>query len=109
MLNRNYFSHETPEGLDPTQRAQQIGIQTERCIGSICYLGVAENIGQMPANANVVGCGYVSSDQDVASCMMQGWISSSGHYQNLVNRNYAVIGVGVACNSTLCMLTQDFM
>jgi uncharacterized protein YkwD len=70
---------------------------------------VGENIGEMPIDSNVMNCGQVSTPQDVANCMMQGWISSPGHYANLIDQNYIEIGVGVACCANTCMLTQDFM
>jgi uncharacterized protein YkwD len=108
MANRSYFSHENPEGEDPTMRAKRQGIATEIQKGSVIMVGIAENIGMMPTG-NVEGYGYVSSSNDVADAMMQSWMNSPGHRANILNADYNFIGVGVAYNGYgTYYLTQDF-
>jgi uncharacterized protein YkwD len=81
MAARNYFAHDTPEGLGPTERAAAQGYPT----------GVGENIAM----------GYAT-----ARAVMTGWMASAGHCQNIlgVARD---IGTGTA-NPGRPYYTQDF-
>ncbi len=109
MANRSYFSHENPEGEDPTMRAIRNGYNVHKELGNGWYSdGIAENIGMMPTG-NVEGYGYVSSSNDVADAMMKSWMNSPGHRENILNADYNFIGVGVAYNGYgTYYLTQDF-
>ena len=44
MSNRNYFSHDTPEGLDPTDRGNNAGYTCRKDFGSYYTEGLGENI-----------------------------------------------------------------
>lgn len=109
MANRSYFSHENPEGEDPTMRAIRNGYDVHKELGNGWYSdGIGENIGMMPTG-NVQGYGYVSSAKDVADAMMQSWMNSHGHRANILKADYNFIGVGVAYNGYgTYYLTQDF-
>jgi uncharacterized protein YkwD len=69
MAARDYFSHVSPEGLDPFQRAAAAG-QTAR----------AENI---------------AAGQPTAAGVMDSWMSSPGHRANILNCSLSRLGVGV--------------
>ena len=69
MVERHYFSHVSPEGLDPSERARAAGFPA----------GAGENI----------AIGYPS-----ASAVMDGWLGSRGHRANILDCDYTVIGVG---------------
>jgi uncharacterized protein YkwD len=71
MANRDYFSHDTPEGWGPTDRARANGYPR----------GAAENIQAGAPNAYAV---------------VNSWLNSPGHCKNLLNPNYREIGVGFA-------------
>lgn len=109
MANRSYFSHENPEGEDPTMRAIRNGYNVHKELGNGWYSdGIGENIGMMPTG-NVQGYGYVSSSKDIADAMMQSWMNSPGHRANILKADYNFIGVGVAYNGYgTYYLTQDF-
>lgn len=109
MANRNFFSHDNPDGDGPTERAQKHGINIKTPQGGgVFQIGIAENISQVPTG-NVIGCGYVYSAEEVAECAVSGWIISPGHYANMVDSSYSEIGVGVAKNNSgVYYLTQDF-
>jgi uncharacterized protein YkwD len=70
MSERGYFSHTTPEGKTFGERLTEAGI-TERPAG--------ENIAM-----NYSPEGAVSA-----------WINSSGHFQNMTNKTFRRIGIGV--------------
>jgi uncharacterized protein YkwD len=69
MVDRHYFSHTSPDGQDPSERAEAAGFPS----------GAGENIAM----------GYPT-----ASAVMAGWMASSGHRANILNCSYTVIGVG---------------
>ena len=69
MAARDYFSHDTPEGVDPFERASAAG-QSAR----------AENI----------AAGYWSASEVVA-----GWMASPGHRANILNCGLTRLGTGV--------------
>ena len=69
MASRHYFSHISPEGLDPSARARAAGFPA----------GAGENIAM----------GFAT-----ASAVMDGWMGSRGHRANILNCSYTVIGVG---------------
>lgn len=80
MVDRQYFSHDTPEGLSPFDRmkAAQISYQT-----------AGENIAY-----------WYKTPAEV----MTSWMNSSGHRANILNSKYGKIGVGYDKNYWV----QDF-
>jgi uncharacterized protein YkwD len=69
MANRGYFSHTTPEGATPWDRAESAGYPNPS----------AENIAM----------GYRT-----AAAVVAGWMGSAGHRANIVNCASHAIGVG---------------
>ena len=85
MATRNYFSHDTPEGVDFSARITAAGY---------AWSGAGENIAMGQANA---------------ASVMDSWMNSSGHRANILNCGYRDIGVGVAANGAGQLYwTQDF-
>jgi len=82
MINENFFEHS--------------------------HYNVGENIGEVPLHYNVVGCGSTYSNDDLAECFVKGWIESSGHHQNMIDKSYSITGIGVACDNSKCRATQMF-
>lgn len=85
MLNRNYFSHYSPEGQSPFDRMKQAGIT---------YSAAGENIG---INRTV-------QQAEVA------FMNSSGHRANILNSSYTKIGIGIAFDkSGNIYIVQNFI
>ena len=85
MQNRNYFSHDTPEGVEFATRISNEGYK---------WSGAAENIAKGQRNP-----------QDV----MASWMNSSGHRANILNCNLKDLGVGLASAPGKAKVwTQDF-
>ncbi len=84
MATRNYFSHTTPEGATVFNRTLAAG-----------YPGtfVGENIARGSVNPEVI---------------MQSWLQSPGHQANILNPDYADIGVGVVLSSQGSFWVQVF-
>ena len=83
MTSRNYFSHDTPEGLDPTDRLHRAGLN---CRKGYRY-GIAENI----AIETTSGGSGQTAEKAVRS-----WMNSLGHRRNLLNGEYDTTGVGAS-------------
>ncbi|NNJ63764.1 MAG: CAP domain-containing protein [Dactylosporangium sp.] len=85
MATRDYFSHETLEGVSFSARITAAGYT---------WSAAAENI---------------AMGQKEATTVMSSWMNSSGHRANIVNCTYTEIGVGVAANAAGRLYwTQDF-
>ena len=83
MRDRDYFSHDTPEGLSPFDRADAAGITTMR----------AENI---------------AMGQATPAAVMTSWLASPGHRANILDCSLRTLGVGVAYGTGGPWWTQDF-
>jgi len=75
MVARGYFAHETPEGLTPPDRLARGGV------GGISLAG--ENVG-------------LTSRGDPNREIVEGWLASPVHRQNLLAPMFNVAGVGIA-------------
>ncbi len=83
MTKRGYFSHDTPEGLGPSDRIAKAGYS---CWKDSHY-GIAENIAIEIASRNL---------DKVAAAAVESWMNSPGHRTNLLGRQYDRTGVGVS-------------
>jgi uncharacterized YkwD family protein len=72
MRDRNYFSHQSLTYGSPFAMLKSFGIH---------YIYAGENI----------AAGYRTPQE-----VVNGWMNSSGHRANILNRNYTQIGVGYA-------------
>ncbi len=94
MLRRNYFSHLAPGGQSPHDRI---------CAGYPFPLSMTgENIWS--------GTGHDFRDTTrLARIIVNNWVSSAGHRQNLLNPRFTDIGVGVATRGREVKATQVFV
>lgn len=82
MAARNYFSHDTPEGVTFDERIKQAG-----------YPG-------LPGGENI------AKGQRSAQSVMSAWMNSPDHANSILNCEFTTIGVGV--NTSKWTWTQDF-
>ena len=83
MRDRDYFSHDDPDGRDPFDRADAAGVGYAR----------AENI---------------AYGQPDAAAVMADWMESPGHRRNILDCGLGRLGVGVAQGSGGPWWTQLF-
>ena len=76
MVRRNYFTHNTPEGVTPGQRMQAAGIHWTR---------EAENI---------------AAGQATARAVYAAWMNSPGHRENIENCRLLEQGIGLTRGPT---------
>lgn len=70
MSERNFMSHTNPDGLSPFDRMKNSGIR---------YTMAAENI---------------AAGQPTPEAVMEGWMNSPGHRENILNPDLTELGVG---------------
>jgi len=104
MQSRGYFSHDTPEGLDPTDRANKAGYVCRYKVFNVIYNGIAENI-HMQKTRSIT---FWESPESIAKSAVEGWMDSIGHKQNIVNGNYRSEGIGVSISGFSIYVTQNF-
>ncbi|MFI9584325.1 CAP domain-containing protein [Streptomyces sp. NPDC052236] len=72
MATRGFYSHTSPEGLEPWDRARAAGCT---------HRGIGENI----------ACGQRSPAE-----VVQGWMNSPGHRANILKADFTHLGIGFA-------------
>lgn len=72
MISRQYFEHESPDGKGPGDLADAAGYE---------YLAVAENL--------------ALGDYENSAEIVEGWMDSPGHRENIVSTTFSDIGVAV--------------
>lgn len=83
MFNRGYFSHTSPDGLDPFDRMRG---------GGISYLAAGENIAMAPT----------------VPMAHRGLMNSPGHRANILRPAFRRVGIGVHKSGGQMMFTQNF-
>jgi len=104
MAEDEYFSHETPEGLDPTDRASKADYTCRYQIGNLIYSGIGENI-HMVTGTSV---SFMSTPESIAELAVSGWMDSSGHKKNILTSNFTKEGIGVSISTFSIHVTQNF-
>ena len=105
MLQRDFFDHTNPDGEDATARAERLDIPTKlTLLDGLFIYGIGENIALlhydgMCSDIHPGFSGY---------CFVDLWMDSPGHRAAILDEDYGVIGIGVACSDTACYATQNF-
>lgn len=94
MLSRDYFSHTSPDGRTQHERL----LAGYRFPLSMSGENIWSGTGHDPGNTS-----------HVAAIIVNNWMSSAGHRQNLLNPEFTDIGVGVAAGGKDIRVTQVFV
>lgn len=89
MAERKFFAHVTPDGKDPGDRYSEYGYQ---------HITYGENIARVPyktplANAN--GQERYETPPDLARGIVDGWMNSEGHRENILSSQWDCEGIGI--------------
>lgn len=79
MVNRSFFSHTNPDGLDPFDRF---------ALANVTYTTAGENIA------------WNGGFSDPAATAVTGWMNSAGHRANILNTQFTHAGLGAAQRSS---------
>ena len=114
MAARGYFSHDSPEGLDPTDRGSRAGYYCRKDYGTYHSFGLAENIHQgwlSSSTTYIYGIPFHdwNTREEIAMAAVEGWMTSPGHRQNILDNSYDRTGIGVAiAEDGKVYFTQNF-
>ncbi len=104
MSDRDYFSHYSPEGEDSTDRGNKAGYSCKKEYLSYYTEGLAENIYQSHTYYSYTTVGiaifynWIADEKTLAKELVDGWMDSPGHRENILDEEYDRIGVGVIIN-----------
>jgi uncharacterized protein YkwD len=113
MSLRNYFSHDSPEGRDLSDRYRQAGYSCAVRQGNVIHTG-AENIALnnlYDRVTTVSGKKYFdwNSVERIAETTVEGWMQSSGHRKNILTPHWRREGIGVFIGpDDKVYITQNF-
>lgn len=93
MLLRNFFAHEDPDGLSAADRIARAHRQLIGLTGENIWMGVNTDL---------------SDQKKAAALIMDQWMHSSGHRDNILKKDYTHLGVGVAVKGGEVRATQNF-
>jgi uncharacterized protein YkwD len=89
MVNRDFFDHTNPDGVDVVGRLDNLGI---------AWLSVAENIARTTTNT-----------EEPAKAALNVWKDSPAHEANMVNATFEESGIGCAIGDGYVYFTQVFI
>jgi len=89
MINRDFFDHTNPEGLDVAGRLDNLGI---------AWISLGENIART-----------TTSTEEPAKAALNAWKGSPAHQANMVNATFKESGVGCAIGDGYVYFTQIFI
>lgn len=115
MASRNYFSHETPGGVDPSGRAEIAGYSCQKMVGLSIYSGLAENIFQgnlydkyYTINGIITSYDW-NTNEKIAIAAVDGWMESPGHRKNILTEMFDREGIGIVIDEDdKVYITQNF-
>lgn len=99
MAARDYFSHDTPEGGGIRAR------YPEEC------RAVGENIAQTYWRRSIQGeggDGQLTSESELAESVVEGWMNSQGHRENILDPLWSSEGIGIAMDGDEVYVAQGF-
>jgi uncharacterized protein YkwD len=115
MAERGFFDHEDPSGLTPNDRAEDAGYVCSKEVDGRVYEGISENIAMQPVfrgyRENVVN-GQATrtydwmSPAEIAAAVVDGWMDSPGHRDNIIDVISTEQGIGVYIHNDEVYVTQ---
>jgi|GEM_PF-490275 uncharacterized protein YkwD len=94
MLQRHFFDHTNPEGLSIDERLSKDYHHRVNIMGENIWSGS----GYDPGKA-----------QDLAKEIVQDWLNSPGHRENVLSPDFTHLGVGVSAHHQSIRATQEFV
>jgi uncharacterized protein YkwD len=94
MLVRRFFDHTTPDGVTFDERLEERYPHRVRIMGENIWYASGYNIGKI---------------QKVAKEIVDDWMSSPGHRDNILDPRFTHLGVGVSARHNSVRATQEFV
>jgi len=94
MLVRRFFDHTTPDGVSFDERLADRYRHRVRLMGENIWYASGYNLGKV---------------QHVAKEIVDDWMSSPGHRDNILDPRFTHLGVGVSARNHTVRATQEFV
>ena len=94
MLVRRFFDHTTPDGVSFDERIADRYRHRVRLMGENIWYASGYNLGKI---------------QQVAKEIVDDWMSSPGHRENILDPRFTHLGVGVSARNHTIRATQEFV
>jgi uncharacterized protein YkwD len=114
MAAQEYFSHTNLHGMDPTARGAAAGYTCRKDDDAYYASSIAENLyatGRYSAILFMKGRAVSynwNTEEKIAQLTVTGWMNSTGHRENILDRNLQREGIGVAIGEDdLVYITED--
>lgn len=109
MATEGFFAHTSPTGQTMSDRYDKFGYNCRAPTSGNRYLTGAENIAKTYHHKNVIGQGRLTTNREVAEALVQQWMESTGHRENILTPEWNAEGVGVYVTSdNEVYATQNF-
>ncbi|WP_083883443.1 CAP domain-containing protein [Methanoregula formicica] len=120
MTLRNFFEHTNPDGLDARARGEWAGYPCVRDYETYYTEGISENIAMVyrydtykdliAPNGTVMQTEYQwSTEEFIANKVVNGWMNSEGHRNNILDYHFQQEGIGVAfASDNAIYVTENF-
>jgi uncharacterized protein YkwD len=106
MAKRGFFDHVNPDGKSPRDRVRMAGYNCPKTVGENIFQNNLYSRVQIRGNVKTY---YWNSLDEIATSTVQGWMSSPGHRQNILQHEYGKTGIGVAiADDEKVYITQVF-
>jgi hypothetical protein len=93
MFVRNFFAHDDPDGSSPADRIARAHRQLIGLTGENIWMGVNVDL---------------ADPKKTAGSIVDAWMHSPGHRDNILKKDYTHLGVGVAIKGKDVRATQNF-
>lgn len=116
MVERNYYAHDGPAGETMGDRYDKFGYSCRVATSGNQYMAGAENIAYTYAYIDVEGPNgktvHHDSEQDIARGLVNQWMNSTGHRENILKPYWNNEGIGINITKidgeTRIYATQNF-
>jgi len=112
MAERGFVAHVNPDGDGPIDRYAASGYDCRVPAGGRRYLQGAENVARTHVGVPLEGGSRNRSADDVVGDVVDGWMDSPGHRENILTEHWRCEGIGVAVveddPATSVYVTQNF-
>lgn len=116
MAENQYFAHTSPSGETMGDRYDKFGYTCRVSTGGNRYATGAENIAYTYANERIRHengeTSYYSTEEEIAEGLVNGWMNSTGHRENILKSYWQNEGIGIYIievdGKTRVYATQNF-
>ena len=108
MALNDFFEHENLAGQTAADRGNDVGYRCFKDFGSFYTEGISENTfqGWMYSSFNSRTRNYITLE-DLAFRIVDEWVNSSGHRENILTETYVREGIGIGAEESV-WVSQNF-